>query len=142
MEIITIAGRVGQDAKVNDTNGVKKTMFSIAVDKSYKDQQGNRVERTNWWTVFTNSEKLAQYVKKGQFLTIVGTPSFSVYRNTTTGHESVNLVINSKEIGWGPKPDVGHAPEPNHDAPQSNVGNMNTPKSDPQFDEEEDRLPF
>jgi len=76
-----IAGRVGQDAKVLDNNGIKKTQFSLAVDKSYKDQNGNRVEKTNWYTVFTKSEKLAPHIKKGQYMVVTGDPSFGLWKN-------------------------------------------------------------
>lgn len=152
MELIVIAGRVGQDAKIIDTNGVRKIQFSVAVDKSYKDSQGNRIERTNWWTIFSNRENLAQYIKKGQFLTISGSPNFSIYRDTQTGNESINLSMNNPSISFGPRPDNGsnqpqQRPQQAQPASTSSQPHQSTNMAqneviDMTANQEEDDLPF
>lgn len=71
MQTITIAGRIGQDAKVNTTrNDDSVCNFSVAVET----RQG-KDKVTNWWRVSLwgkRGEALAQYLTKGSAVTVVG----------------------------------------------------------------------
>lgn len=60
----TIAiGKVGKDAEMRYlNNGNAVTSFSLAVDRSHKDKDGNQVKRTIWYRITTYG-KLAEIVK-------------------------------------------------------------------------------
>lgn len=70
MNIITIAGALGKDAELRRTpNGDAVAQFSVA-DSQGKDKQ------TIWWNCALwgkRGEALAQYLTKGQAVTVVGT---------------------------------------------------------------------
>lgn len=46
---VQLIGRLGQDPEiVTFDNGNKLAKFSLATDDSYRDKQGDRIERTQW----------------------------------------------------------------------------------------------
>lgn len=67
-----IIGRLGRDPELKYTqNGTPVTTLSIATDESYQDQNGNRVERTEWHKVIVfrrAAENCAQYLSKGSLV--------------------------------------------------------------------------
>jgi len=67
---ISVIGRLGQDATVNNVNEKTVINFSMAYSEKYKNQQGQDVDRTTWvscayWTDKTN---VASYLKKGTLI--------------------------------------------------------------------------
>lgn len=77
MQILTIAGIVGRDAKLNHPgNGDPVLNFSIAVDNG-KDRDGK--DRTPTWFDCAiwgkRAEALEKYIVKGTKLTVSGRPS-------------------------------------------------------------------
>lgn len=117
MEKLIISGYVGRDAEVKEFNGIKYTSFSLAVDKSYKKQDGTKVDRTNWYNVLKQGEGLAKHVKKGTFLTIMGNPSHKLYKDQN-GQTQISLNLNADDVSFGPgnKQESTAAPAP---APQT-----------------------
>ena len=88
MKIITIAGNVGKDAVVRRTgNGDAVAGFSVAVTDRKKD--------TTWFDVSVwgkRGETLAQYIRKGSKVTVIGELS-------TREHEGKTyLSVNASEI--------------------------------------------
>lgn len=74
-EIIIIDGNLGEDAEiVTFDNGGKIAKLSVAVNKSYKKKNGEKVEVTNWWKVEVPSymESVYPYLKKGKRVKIAG----------------------------------------------------------------------
>lgn len=73
---VQLIGRLGQDPEViNFTDGGKIVKFSLAVDDSYKDKQGNKIERTYWHQIVVKNGlvKVAEnYLKKGKEIVIEG----------------------------------------------------------------------
>lgn len=77
MQSITIAGRVGRDAETRSTNSGSVTSFTVAVD-----QRNGRDKTTNWWRVSLwgkRGEGLAQYIRKGDNITVTGEFSLGEY---------------------------------------------------------------
>ncbi len=86
MKSISIIGNIGRDAVINDVNGRKAINFNVAVNDNYKDEKGNKVEKTTWFSVSywkgkEQSTKIAEYLKKGIKVFIEGTPEPKVYTN-------------------------------------------------------------
>ena len=73
---VQLIGRLGQDPEiVNFDNGKQLAKFSLATDDSYKDQNGQRVERTDWHNVVVwgNLVKVVEnYVTKGKEIAVEG----------------------------------------------------------------------
>lgn len=101
MEKLIISGYVGRDAEVKEFNGQKYTSFSIAVDKSYKKQDGTKVERTNWYNILKSGEGLAKHVRKGTYLTVMGNPNTKLYRDQA-GQYQISLNLNAEDVSFGP----------------------------------------
>lgn len=71
---ITITGNLGADAERKQINDRMYIAFQMAV----KGRRGT----TTWVSVlYRDSDKLLQYLKKGQSVMIIGEPSFNLYIN-------------------------------------------------------------
>ncbi len=66
-----IKGRIGKDLERNGT----MVKFSVATDESYKDKEGNKVEKTCWHNIVAFgklADILEKYFSKGSEIFIVG----------------------------------------------------------------------
>ena len=73
---VQLIGRLGQEPEVlTFDNGGKMAKFSMATDDSYKDKQGQKVERTQWHNIVVRGglvNIVENYVTKGQEIAIEG----------------------------------------------------------------------
>jgi single-strand DNA-binding protein len=73
---IIIVGNLGRDPEMRYTpSGQAVTNFSVAVNDSYTNSSGERIERTLWFRVSTwgkNAENCNQYLKKGRKVLVEG----------------------------------------------------------------------
>ncbi len=73
---VQLIGRLGQDPEiVSFEDGNKLAKFSMATDDSYKDKEGQKVERTQWHNVVVRGglvNVVENYVIKGQEIAIEG----------------------------------------------------------------------
>ena len=73
---VQLIGRLGQDPEiVNFNDGNKMAKFSMATDDSYKDKEGQKVERSYWHNVVVRGglvNVVENYVSKGQEIAIEG----------------------------------------------------------------------
>jgi len=73
---VQLIGRLGQDPEiVSFEDGNKLAKFSMATDDSYKDKEGQKVERTHWHNVIVRGglvNVVENYVTKGQEIAIEG----------------------------------------------------------------------
>lgn len=73
---VQLIGRLGQEPEIISFNdGNKMAKFSLATDDSYKDKEGNKVERTYWHNVVVKNglvNVVENYVTKGQEIAIEG----------------------------------------------------------------------
>ena len=73
---VQLLGRVGNDITLTQfENGGCIANISLATDESYKDKDGNKVEKTEWHKVVARNktaEILSQYLKKGNEVFISG----------------------------------------------------------------------
>lgn len=145
MEKLIISGYVGRDAEVKEFNGTKYTSFSLAVDKSYKKQDGTKVDRTNWYNVLKQGEGLAKHVKKGTHLTIMSNPSHKLYKDQN-GQTQISLNLNADDVSFGPgnKQETTAAPAPQQSTSQHpSMSAQPTPSNGMPIDVSgEDDLPF
>ena len=73
---VQLIGRLGQDPEIlTFKDGNKMAKFSLATDDSYKDKDGNKVERTYWHNVVVKNgltKVVENYVSKGKEIAIEG----------------------------------------------------------------------
>lgn len=74
---ITLIGRVGKDPEIRNTGNSKSIVsFSLATSETWKDQQGQKQEKTEWHNITCFNETLCRiiesYVKKGSQIYIEG----------------------------------------------------------------------
>lgn len=73
---VQLIGRLGQEPEIVTFNdGNKMAKFSLATDDSYKDKEGQKVERAYWHNVVVKGGLVTvveSYVKKGQEIAIEG----------------------------------------------------------------------
>jgi single-strand DNA-binding protein len=83
---ISVIGRLGQDAVVNDVNGKSVINFSMAYSEKFKNQQGQEVDKTTWVSCayWTDKLNVANYLKKGTMIYMEGKPEAKTYLNDKT----------------------------------------------------------
>lgn len=72
---VRLIGHVGQDPELKDAGKSKVTRFSLATNETHKNQDGEKVDETQWHNlVFWGkpAEIAAQYVKKGSEIAVEG----------------------------------------------------------------------
>ena len=71
-----IIGNLGRDPEMRYTpSGQAVTQFTVAVNRNYKDQQGERQEETEWFRVVVwgqQAEFAAEYLRKGDKVYVEG----------------------------------------------------------------------
>lgn len=101
-------GRVGKIESRSMTNGEQVVNLSLAVDDSYKDKSGNKVDQTEWVNI-TIYRKLAEitdrYVQKGQQLFISGKLKTRKYTNQQGIERYTTDIIASDMKMLGSKPE-------------------------------------
>ncbi|WP_299054616.1 single-stranded DNA-binding protein [uncultured Polaribacter sp.] len=73
---VQLIGRLGQDPEViTFKDGNKMAKFSMATDDSYKDKEGNKVERAYWHNIVVKGGLVTvveNYLKKGLEIALEG----------------------------------------------------------------------
>jgi len=73
---VQLIGRLGQEPEITTfEDGNKIAKFSMATDDSYKDKNGQKVERAYWHNVVVRGglvKVVESYVQKGQEIAIEG----------------------------------------------------------------------
>jgi len=127
MQSITIAGRIGKDAKTRQAGNDNVTSFTVAVD-----QRNGREKITNWWRVSVwgkRGDALAQYLTKGASVTVVGEFTLGEY----DGKPQLNVRANEIALQGGKsEPQRGEAKKPYDDRTDSGVD----------LDDDLDSIPF
>lgn len=83
MNKVLLTGRITKDVELRQTqSGISNVSFSLAVDRGYKDPQGNRLaDFINCVAWRQQAEFLGNYVKKGYMLAVEGTLQVRNYQN-------------------------------------------------------------
>ncbi len=97
-----LSGNLGSDATVKEVGNNKVINFDIAVTRTYKNSNGEKVEKTEWiradiWRSKETDTKFAEYLKKGKKVLIEGEPYSSGYQNKN-GEIQSSLGIRVKEF--------------------------------------------
>ncbi|MFQ5648616.1 MAG: single-stranded DNA-binding protein [bacterium] len=137
---VILIGNLGADPELKYTpSGAAVTTVSVATNEMWKDDQGNRQERTEWHRVVLwrrQAEVAGEYLKKGSKVYIEGrlqTRSWEdkdgIKRYTTEVVGDVLTMLDSKSDGGRPP-----TPPP--------LSDTEAPPPSPRETTEEDDLPF
>lgn len=100
---VTLVGRVGRDPEMKSTPaGVSVTTLSLATTRSWKDKNGEKQEQTEWHNVVfwqKQAEVVAQWVKKGQEILIVGRNQTRTYEKDGTKMYRTEVIAEKFEFG-------------------------------------------
>ena len=102
---VQLIGRLGQDPEiVSFNNGGKIAKFSLAIDDSYKDQNGNKIEKTYWQTVIVRNglvKVVENYLTKGKEVAIEGKLTNRSWEDTNGKKQYVTEVFASDLVMFG-----------------------------------------
>jgi single-strand DNA-binding protein len=87
-------------------NGNKVTSFSLATNRVYKDQEGNKQEQVEYHNIVVfgrQAETSAQYLKKGQGVMIEGRIQTRSWDDKTTGEKKYRTEVVADAVQFGPK---------------------------------------
>jgi single-strand DNA-binding protein len=94
---VMLIGRLGKDPELKYTEkGTAYCNFSLATDESYKDESGNKVERTEWHNIVTwrkLAEICQQYLKKGSKIYCEGKLQTDSYEKEGIKRYSTKIVM-------------------------------------------------
>ena len=136
---ITLVGNLGTDPELRYTpSGVPVANFSLAVNKRWTGQDGQRQEKTTWFRVTTwrkQAEICAQHLSKGRQVLVVGEVDEARPWTDNEGNQRASLEVTAHNVTFlGQR---GDAPMgTNASSSQASA----TPKAEPAVAEEE--IPF
>lgn len=83
MNRVQIIGRLTSDCQLKNVNGKSVLNMNVAVNNSYKDYQGNKIDNVSYFSCsyWTDRTAVAEYLKKGTSVFLEGTPEASLYTN-------------------------------------------------------------
>ncbi len=114
---MNITGRVTADAQVRNVSNSKTVVnFSVAINDSYKNKAGERIEQTTYFDcAYWLSPKVATILTKGTVVELTGKVSARAWTGSD-GQPHAGLNFNTSQIklhGGGKKSETGQAPAGN-----------------------------
>ncbi|HGM3774710.1 TPA: single-stranded DNA-binding protein [Clostridioides difficile] len=102
MNTITLVGRLVADAELKylPNSGTPKTTFSIAVDRRFKDKNGNKkTDFIQCEQLGKHVENLVQYLTKGKQIYVFGELNIDNYKDENGCWKSITKVnVNALEL--------------------------------------------
>lgn len=99
---VIIVGNLGKDPEVRYMpNGNAVANFTVATSESWKDQQGQMQERTEWHNIVMYrrlAEVAGEYLKKGSKVYLEGKLQTSKWQDQQTGQDRYKTEINASEM--------------------------------------------
>lgn len=96
MNKVMLIGRLGRDPELRYTqSGAPVCSMAVATDESYKDRDGNKVEKTEWHRVNAfqrTAENCASYLSKGSLVYVEGSLQTRKYTDRDGVERSVTEI--------------------------------------------------
>jgi single-strand DNA-binding protein len=130
---VMLIGNLGKDPELRyTTSGIAVATFSLATNESWKDQDGNLQEKTEWHNIVAwkkLAEICGEWLKKGKKIYLEGRIQTRSYDDKNTGAKKYiteivadNIImLDSKGAAEGSAPHAGSVSEP---APQPSGGRI------------------
>ena len=102
-----VSGRLTRDPEQKALpSGAAVCSFSLATNRFYKDQEGNKKESTDFHNIVVfgrQAETAAQYLKKGQIAFVEGRIQTRSWDDKTSGEKKYRTEIVADRVQFGPK---------------------------------------
>lgn len=140
-------GRLGSDIETRFLpNGDAVANFNIAVDDSYKDKQGKKVEKTEWVRCVAfgkTAEFLGQWLHKGKRLLAVGKLKTREFENDGVKRyvTEIHLSQGTEIIDW-PEKDQQPPQRQQQSAPRQQQSQRPPQNQQRDYDDFSDDIPF
>lgn len=122
---VILLGNLGKDPELRYTNaGVAVATFSLATNESWKDNDGNVQERTQWHNLIAwrkLAEISSEYLKKGSKAYIEGRLQYRTYDDKNGVKRFVTEIVVDNLVMLDGKGETA-APPQEADAPSPNAG--------------------
>ena len=106
-----IVGRITQDLELKTTNTGREVLnFSVATNFGWKDQSGQRQERTEFHNIVSwgpQAKTIAQYFVKGQEIYLEGRLETRSWEDEGSGKKMYRTEIIAEKFEFGAKPGQG-----------------------------------
>ncbi|MBR5734393.1 MAG: single-stranded DNA-binding protein [Desulfovibrionaceae bacterium] len=135
---VMIIGRLGRDPELRYSQaGAPVCTLNIATDESYKDQQGQRVERTEWHRVIVfqrAAENCKNFLRKGSLVYVEGNLQTRKWQDQN-GQDRYSTEIRAQRVQFLDRRDAqgdgayggGYPSAPQPGAPQSGARQIDEP---------------
>jgi single-strand DNA-binding protein len=94
---VILVGNLGRDPEIRSTpSGQPVASFSLATNRRWRDQQGNRQEQTEWHTIVCwgrQAEVAGQYLTKGKQIYVEGRLQTRSWEDRQTGEKRYRTEI-------------------------------------------------
>jgi single-strand DNA-binding protein len=111
-----IIGRIGQDPKMASTqSGQSVANFSMATDESYKDSNGNKIEKAEWHRIVVwgkQAEFANNYLRKGRLVLVEGKIQTRKWQNKEGQDQYTTEIVAQRVSPLDKKPDNQHPLQP------------------------------
>ena len=138
---VILVGHVGQDPEQRFTqSGTAITNLSIATNESWKNQNGELQDRTEWHRIVLYgkmAETAKQYLQRGQQIYVEGRLATNEWTDKNDIKRKTTEVRCDAFTMLGKKSDGNTQFSPNQPSSESQVANINTDD-----DDDDDDLPF
>ena len=118
MNNVSLTGRITRDPELKNTpSGKNYIMFIIAVDRGYKDAQGNKLSDFIPCVAWNSqAEFISKYVKKGNLIEVTGNIQSRSYQNQQGENRVIIEVVLDSVSNLTPKPkeEIPAPQEPSH----------------------------
>jgi len=135
---VILIGRLGADPQLKYTpSGTAFVNFSVATNQSWKDQEGNQQERTEWHRIVAWSklaEIIGEYLKKGSNVYLEGRLQTRSYEDTNGVKRYITEIVANEMVMLGRKGETGDT--------DSSYASAPPPQEDSKPPDAEDDLPF
>lgn len=131
---IILVGNLGADPEMRYTpSGVPVTSFSLAVNRSWTNQEGQKQDKTTWFRITCwrkQAEIVSQYLTKGRQVMVVGEVEEARPWTDRDGNQRASLEVTATTVRFIGSRDGGGgsygAPTPT-EAPPDYVGEEDIP---------------
>lgn len=129
---VQLIGNLTRDPELKSLpSGIKVASFSLATNRSWKDQNGQKQDATEYHNLVAfakPAELIAQYMKKGGSLYVEGRLQTRSWDDTATGQKKYRTEIVVENFQFGPK---GTGMGGGSDAPSSSPSAPSNAKPEP-----------
>jgi len=98
---VILLGRLGKDPENKNASGISITNFSIATSKEWKDESGEKKEKTQWTDVVCfkkTADIAAKYLTKGREVYIEGELNTRSWDDKETGSKKYRTEVVANHI--------------------------------------------